>query len=145
MPGVKWITVLEGINDINAVMHASSPDTRFSADDLIDAYQQMIDEAHTRGVKVIGCTLTPYGGSSGYRDAGEAIREAANDWIRAPGHFDAVVDFDKATRDANDPKKFSPAAESPDLLHPGDAGYKTMAGAFDLKMFAPALAHSRKH
>ena len=140
VPGVKWITLLEGINDISGATRANAPDTHFSADDLIAAYKEMIDEAHSRGVKVIGCTLTPFGGSSVYKDAGEAIREAANDWIRAPGHFDAVVDFDKATRDANDPTKFSPAAESPDLLHPGDAGYKMMAGAFDLKVFATSSA-----
>lgn len=144
VPGVKWITVLEGINDINGAMRANSPDTKFSADDLIAAYKEMIDEAHSRGVKVIGCTLTPYGGSSGYKDQGEAIREAANDWIRAAGHFDAVVDFDKVTRDASDTQKFSPAAESPDLLHPGDAGYKMMAGAFDLKIFEGASTRTGK-
>ncbi len=143
VPGVKWITVLEGINDINLAMRqkataaAGGPEAPpFSADDLIEAYEQIIDAAHMRGIKVIGCTLTPYGGSSGYKDEGEAIREAANDWIRTSGKFDAVVDFDKVTRDASDPKRFSPAAESPDMLHPGDAGYKMMGDAFELRMFA---------
>jgi lysophospholipase L1-like esterase len=150
VPGVKWVTVLEGINDINGAMRAASTPpppgapapAPFSADDLIAAYRQMIDTAHERGVKVIGCTITPYGGSSGYKDAGEAIREAANDWIRAKGHFDAVVDFDAATRDSADPKRFSAAAESPDLLHPGDAGYKMMANAFNLAVFAPQATAS---
>lgn len=156
VPGVKWITVLEGINDINAAMReraaaaarasesaASSATTTqpdavaFSAGDLIAAYQQMIEAAHMRGIKVIGCTLTPYGESSGYKDEGEAIREAANNWIRTSGQFDAVIDFDKVTRDAADPKKFSAAADSPDMLHPGDAGYKMMADAFKVAMFAP--------
>jgi lysophospholipase L1-like esterase len=146
VPGVKWITVLEGINDINGAMRAvatqgaasSAPTSgaAFSAEDLIAAYEQMIDAAHMRGIKVIGCTLTPYGGSSGYKDQGEAIREAANNWIRTSGKFDAVIDFDKVTRDANDPKRFSPTAESPDLLHPGDAGYKMMGEAIDLRMFS---------
>ncbi len=145
VPGVKWITVLEGINDINAAIRARAMAAEgrggevepFSAEDLIAAYQQMIAEAHMRGIKVIGCTLTPYGESSGYKPEGEAIREAANDWIRNSGQFDAVVDFDKATRDASDPKKFSAAADSPDMLHPGDAGYKMMGDAFKLAMFAP--------
>ena len=143
VPGVKWITVLEGINDINLAMRqkaaaaAGGPEApAFSADDLIAAYEQIIDAAHMRGIKVIGCTLTPYGGSSGFTDEGEAIREAANNWIRTSGKFDAVVDFDKVTRDASDPKRFSPAAESPDMLHPGDAGYKMMGDAFELRMFA---------
>ena len=90
-----------------------------------------------RGIKVIGCTLTPYGESSGYKDEGEAIREAANTWIRTSGRFDAVVDFDKVTRDATNTKNFSAAADSPDMLHPGDAGYKMMGDAFKLAMFAP--------
>ncbi|MGH9575316.1 MAG: SGNH/GDSL hydrolase family protein [Candidatus Acidiferrales bacterium] len=145
VPGVKWVTVLEGINDINAAIRAKAAAEEgrgaelasFSAEDLIAAYHQMIEEAHTRGIKVIGCTLTPYGESSGYKDAGEAIREAANNWIRTSGEFDAVVDFDKATRDATNPKDFSASADSPDMLHPGDAGYKMMADAFKLAMFAP--------
>jgi len=79
-------------------------------------------------------------GSNVYTDAGEAIREAANQWIRKSGEFDAVVDFDAATRDTNDPKRFRPEADSPDLLHPGDAGYRLMAQAFDLAVFAPSRA-----
>lgn len=145
VPGVKWITVLEGINDINAAIRAKAAAAEgrggelasFSAEDLIAAYQQMIEEAHMRGIKVIGCTLTPYGESSGYKDEGEAIREAANTWIRTSGRFDAVVDFDKVTRDATNTKNFSAAADSPDMLHPGDAGYKMMGDAFKLAMFAP--------
>ncbi|HKQ88955.1 MAG TPA: SGNH/GDSL hydrolase family protein [Candidatus Acidoferrales bacterium] len=145
VPGVKWITVLEGINDINGAMRAKAAAAEgrggeleaFSAEDLIAAYRQMINAAHMHGIKVIGCTLTPYGESSGYKDEGEAIREAANNWIRTSGQFDAVVDFDEVTRDSADPKKFSAAADSPDMLHPGDAGYKMMADAFKVAMFAP--------
>lgn len=134
VPGVKWIILLEGINDISFAMR-QVPLT-FSADDLIAAYRQVIEAAHLRGIKVIGCTLTPYGGSGGYRDAGEAIREAANDWIRNSGEFDAIVDFDAATRDSADPKRFRAEAGSPDMLHPGDPGYQLMADAIDLKIFS---------
>lgn len=134
VPGVKWIILLEGINDISFAMR-QVPLT-FSADDLIAAYRQVIAAAHIRGIKVIGCTLTPYGGSGGYKDAGEAIREAANQWIRTSGEFDAVVDFEAATRDSADPKRFRAEAGSPDMLHPGDPGYKLMADAIDLKIFS---------
>ena len=106
-----------------------------TAEDLIAAYRQVIETAHLYGVKVIGCTLTPYGGSNVYTEAGEAIRQAANQWIRTSGAFDAVVDFDAATRDPKDPRRFRPEADSPDMLHPGDAGYKLMGEAFDLKIF----------
>jgi lysophospholipase L1-like esterase len=138
VPGVKWIILLEGINDISFAMR-QVPLT-FSADDLIAAYRQVIEAAHLRGIKVIGCTLTPYGGSGGYKDAGEAIRVAANVWIRNSGEFDAVVDFDAATRDSADPKRFRAEAGSPDMLHPGDPGYKLMADAIDLKIFSANAA-----
>lgn len=145
VPGVKWITVLEGINDIALVTRqpasAAGPaspaaTTQFSVDDLISAYRQIIESAHLHGVKVIGCTMTPFGGSSVYTDRGEAMREAANEWIRHSGAFDAVVDFDAATRDSSDPHRFRAEADSPDMLHPGDPGYKLMADAFDLSIFA---------
>ena len=136
VPGVKWLTLLEGINDITAATRpGATPQAPFSADDLIAAYRQVVEMAHVQGVKVIGCTLTPYGDSNVYTDSGEAIRQKANDWIRTSGAFDAVVDFDAATRDAGHPSRFRPEADSPDMLHPGDAGYKLMAEAFDLSVF----------
>ena len=155
VPGVRWITVLEGINDITfagrrfgqppAGAPAGPPATTpalppVTADDLIGAYRQMIESAHLHGIRVIGCTLTPFGGSSAYSERGEAMRQAVNDWIRTSGAFDAVVDFDAVTRDAKDPQRFRPEAESPDLLHPGDGGYRLMAEAFDLALFVrPAV------
>jgi lysophospholipase L1-like esterase len=140
VPGVKWITLLEGINDITAatrhLRNGGAPaGPAITADDLIAAYQQVIEIAHLHGIKVIGCTLTPYGESPVFTDQGEAIRQAANTWIRTSGAFDAVVDFDAATRDPRQPTRFRPEADSPDMLHPGDAGYRLMAEAFDLAIF----------
>jgi len=133
-PGVRWITLLEGINDITGA-RPQEGDPSFSADDLIAAYRQVIETAHLYGVKVAGCTLTPFGGSNVYTEERDAIREAANEWIRSSGEFDAVIDFDAAVRDADDPKRFSTEADSPDLLHPGDAGYQMMADSIDLSIF----------
>jgi lysophospholipase L1-like esterase len=134
-PGIKWLMLLEGINDITGATRESGT-SAITADDLIAGYRQVIEAAHARGVKVIGCTITPYGGSTAYRDAGEAMREAVNRWVRTRGAFDAVVDFDAATRDANDPKRFRAEVDSPDLLHPANAGYKLMANAIDLSIFS---------
>ena len=142
LPGVKWITLLEGINDISGGARQTGPNA-FSADDLIAAYKQVIEMAHGAGVRVIGCTLTPFGGSSAYSDHGEEIRSAANAFIRS-GAFDAVIDFDAAVRDAADPKRFRKEADSPDLLHPGDAGYKLMGDSVDLKIFSAGNGAARK-
>jgi lysophospholipase L1-like esterase len=142
VPGVRWITLLEGINDISGGAPPGRPAT-LTAEELIGAYRQVIEQAHALGVKVVGCTITPYGGSSVYSEAGEAIRQAANRWIRTSGAFDAVVDFDAVVRDPSQPDRMRPEADSPDLLHPGDAGYRMMADAFDLGIFGTGRAPGR--
>jgi lysophospholipase L1-like esterase len=134
--GVKWLMILEGINDIGqALRTGAAPEAAITADDVIGAYKQMIDRAHTHGIKVIGCTLTPYVGAAYASDAGESVRSAVNNWIKTGGAFDAVVDFDTATRDPANPKQFLPAYNNTDHLHPNDAGYKAMADAVDLTIF----------
>jgi len=125
--GVKWLTILEGINDIG---RGPVP-----AEDLIAGMQQMIERAHTHGIRVIGCTMTPFEGAGYYSEKGEEVRKAVNQWIRSGKAFDAVVDFDAVTRDPAAPGKFRAEFDSGDHLHPGDAGYKAMAEAFDLALF----------
>jgi lysophospholipase L1-like esterase len=135
-PGVKWLMILEGINDIGqALRNGAPPENAITADDVIGAYKQMIERARSHGIKVVGCTLTPYGGAGYASDAGEAVRSAVNAWIRTSGAFDAVVDFDAATRDPANPKQFLRAYNNNDNLHPNDAGYKAMADAVDLSIF----------
>jgi lysophospholipase L1-like esterase len=62
--GVKWLMILEGINDMNSVSRPLPGTAPVTADDLINAMKQMIDRAHTHDIKVIGCTLTPFGNAS---------------------------------------------------------------------------------
>jgi lysophospholipase L1-like esterase len=130
-PGVKWLMIMEGINDIGL----SSSSDPVSSDDLIAALKQLIERAHEHGIKVIGGTLTPYEGAAYARESGEQIRMAVNQWIRSGGAFDAVVDFEAATRDPEHPKQFRPGFNNGDHLHPNDAGYQAMAEAIDLSIF----------
>jgi lysophospholipase L1-like esterase len=132
--GVKWLMIMEGINDIGIAARQPGP-TALVADDLIGAISQLIERAHTHGIKVIGCTLTPYGGAGYASENGEAVRTALNTWIRTSGAFDAVVDFDKATQDAENTKQFRAGFNNTDHLHPNDAGYKAMAESIDLSIF----------
>jgi lysophospholipase L1-like esterase len=136
-PGVKWLMVLEGINDIGTLGAATPPPTPITSEALIWVLRQIIDRAHAHGIKVIGCTLTPYEGAGYARENGEVIRETVNRWIRTSGAFDAVVDFDAATRDPNHPKRLRPEFDPGDHLHPNDAGYTAMAAAIDLSIFTP--------
>ena len=126
--GVKWLIVLEAINDIGQMTGPNAPaNSSLSADEVIGIYRQMIEKAHSQGIAVIGATLTPYEGATYYSEKGEVIRQAVNQWIRTSKAFDGVVDFDLATRDPNNPKKFKPGFNNGDNLHPNDEGYKAMA------------------
>jgi len=136
LPGVTHVIVLEGINDIGNARQNPMP----TAADLIAAHKQLIEQAHARGLKIVGATLTPFWGAAYYTEAGEAKRQALNEWIRTSKAYDGVVDFDKATRDPGDPKKLLEKYDSCDYLHPSDAGYKAMGDAIDLSLFKTASA-----
>jgi lysophospholipase L1-like esterase len=129
--GVTHVVVLEGINDIGVARSNPTP----TAADLIAGHKQLIARAHARGLKIYGATLTPFEGAGYFTQEGEAKRQALNDWIRTSGAYDGVIDFDAVTRDPSAPTKFAPAFDSGDHLHPGDAGYKAMGDAVDLKLF----------
>ena len=133
--GVKYLVILEGINDIGQSFTPLNPRDPVTAPDLIAAFTQLTRRAHTHNIKVYGATLTPYLGAGYASPAGEAVRQALNQWIRTTPEFDAVIDFDKATSDPANPSVFSPTADSGDHLHPGDAGYKAMANSIDLNLF----------
>jgi lysophospholipase L1-like esterase len=132
--GVKWVILLEGINDINIRGRAEGPNA-LTAEELIWGYQQIIARCHAQGIKVIGATIMPEEGVPTASERGEQIRQAANKWIREKGHFDAVVDFDAAVRDAQHPGKIRAEIDPGDHIHPNDLGNKMMADAFDLGVF----------
>jgi lysophospholipase L1-like esterase len=132
--GVKWVILLEGINDINIRGWNDGPDG-LTSDELIAGYKQIINRAHTHGIKVIGATLTPEEGVPTMSDRGEKIRQTVNEWIRTSGAFDAVVDFDAVIRDPSRPIRMRPELNPGDHIHPNDAGNQAMADAFDLKLF----------
>lgn len=133
--GVKYLIILEGINDIGHITRPNRPQDQVTADELILGLEQLVEFGHQHGIKVFGGTITPYQGAKYYSARGEQIREAVNHWIRTSGVFDGVIDFDKATRDPANPQTFAPRIGSTDDLHPGDAGYKIMGDSIDLKLF----------
>ena len=133
--GVKYLIILESINDIGHAQDLHHPYDVVTADDLIAGLSQLATRAHTHGIKVFGATLTPYVGAGYASPKGEAIREAVNQWIRTTNQLDGVIDFDKATRDPANPNVYLPADEHGDHLHPNDAGYKVMGDSIDLNIF----------
>ncbi len=140
-PAAKYLIVLEAINDLGALSRTSDATAAQHADlvaRLIAAYRQIILRAQAAGLTVYGATLTPWLGADYYHPdaASEADRVALNAWIRTPGHFDAVIDFDRAVRDPAAPGHMLPSFDSGDHLHPSPAGYKAMADAIPLALFA---------
>ncbi|MBO9710937.1 MAG: SGNH/GDSL hydrolase family protein [Caulobacter sp.] len=138
--GVRWVILLEGVNDLGVLTRDQPVPPQAHAAivaEVTAAYRQMIDRAHARGIKVIGATILPYGGSGYYHPTAEneADRQAINAWIRTPGNFDAVVDFDAVMRDPARPDHMLAAHDSGDGLHPSPAGYKVMGEAIPLSLF----------
>lgn len=131
--GVRWLIILEAINDIG-----QTPDSLAAsqvASDLIAAYQQMIDKSHARGILVYGATILPFKESFYYTDFREVARNSVNDWIRNSGRFDAVIDFDLALQNPENPLTLLPDVHTGDYLHPNEAGYRLMGEFIDLKFF----------
>jgi lysophospholipase L1-like esterase len=130
--GIHWLIILEGVNDLGSTKDSTAA---FDvARDLIAAYDKMIGDAHARGIKVYGATIMPFKKSFYYRPYRDAARNSINEWIRTSGHFDAVIDFDKAMRDPEDGSTLLSEAQS-DYLHPSELGHKMLGESVNLALF----------
>jgi lysophospholipase L1-like esterase len=147
-PGVKTLVLLIGINDIGGLSREGevTPEKRAAVvAGLIAGYRQLIARAHERGIRVVGATILPCGGTKIYRSDAEADadRQAVNAWIRGSGAFDAVIDFDRVTRDPEHPERLLPAYDSGDQLHPSPAGYRAMGAAVPIEVLMGAAKRRR--
>lgn len=141
-PGVTHLLVIEGINDLGTLTRdaPATPEQHAAlVREMIGVLRQIVARARAHGINVIGGTIMPDGASAYYHPdaANEADRAAVNAWIRAPGNFDAVIDFDAAMRDPANPARLRPDLDSGDGLHPSIAGYQAMADAVPLAVLAP--------
>ena len=137
---MRWLIVFEGVNDLGGLARTgevSQAEHAVRARRVVAAYEQILGRAHAHGIRVIGATITPYVGSDYYHPGplSEADRQAVNEWIRAPGHFDAVIDFDAVVRDPRQPDRLRSDYDCGDHLHPSAAGYKAMGESIPLTLF----------
>ncbi len=137
----RWLIVFEGVNDLGGLARngeVPAADHAALVQRVLAAYQQVIARAHAHGLRVYGATITPYTGSDYYHPGplSEADRQAVNAWIRTPGNFDALIDFDAVVRDPQHPEQLLPAFDCGDHLHPSPPGYKAMGAAIPLSLFA---------
>jgi len=131
--GVRWLIILEGINDIG--QSPDSTDAISIANNLIEAYKQMTQKAHLYGIKVYCATILPFKGSFYYTGFRETAREKVNDWIRNNSTIDAIIDFDLIMRNPEDTLSLHPELHTGDFLHPNEMGYRIMGESIDLKLF----------
>jgi lysophospholipase L1-like esterase len=139
--GVRYLIVLEGVNDLGGLARTKEVTAEEHAvfvQRVLAAYEQIIARAHAHGLHVIGATILPYVGSNYYHPGplSERDRQTVNAWIRT--HFDGVIDFDEITRDPANPDHLLPGFDSGDHLHPSPAGYAAMANGFSLSIFKRA-------
>lgn len=140
--GIVSLVVFHGVNDIGTAEAAVEEQARVTAD-LVGAYQEIVDRARARGIRVHGATLLPFGGNDSYDDpAGrrEATRQAVNAWIRGSDRFDAVIDFDRVVRDRARPGRLRADVDSGDHLHLNPVGYRMLADAVPLRLLDHRLA-----
>jgi len=131
--GATDVIIQHGINDIihpvgveeNVFRPWSDmPTVKEMTDGISKIY---VSHARELGLKVWSGTLLPIYGWRTYNEDREKMRNEFNEWLRTSPLFDGCIDFDKAVRDADNPKAFAPGFDSGDHLHPSEAAYKAMA------------------
>nr|WP_263325128.1 SGNH/GDSL hydrolase family protein [Neobacillus sp. Marseille-Q6967] len=133
--GVKYVIVLQGVNDI---IHSCGPNPisiPVCAEEIIAGLKKYIQLAHEKNIKIFGATIMPFGGYNGITTQEEKKRQQVNNWIRTSGEFDAVIDFDKVTQNPDNPNELLPVYDSGDHLHPSKNGAKAMADSIDVSFF----------
>ena len=145
-PGVKYVILGLGINDIAFPGSLTPASEKITAEMVIAGYRQLIARAHRKGIKIIGTTNAPFEDSflalappakpiTFYTSEKEIVRQKVNEWILRSGECDGVVDLDQVLRDPNHPTKINPAYDSGDHLHPNDTGAIAEGNAFPLTLF----------
>ena len=129
LPGVRYVLLLEGTNDLGGGDNAAPA----PAQQVIDAMRTIAGRVHAAGRRIVGATILPMCNAAG--SAKEQARLAVNAWIRTSGTFDAVLDFDAVLRDPADPTVIR-ADRRTDCYHPNAAGDRLLGDSIDLKVFA---------
>ncbi len=124
--GVTGVIFAMGTND-NAMARSLKALENCNAEKLMAGLLDLVSLSKKAGLKTYIATITPRGGSMGYRDYHEAERQKLNQLIRSCDVIDGVIDFDAATRSAENPEFMAERCDSGDHLHPGPIGGKRMA------------------
>ncbi|MFJ2091202.1 SGNH/GDSL hydrolase family protein [Streptomyces sp. NPDC087901] len=125
LPGLRTVLVHLGVNDLQQPPSQTDPAL------VLAGYRQLVLRARDAGLRVVGATITPFGGWTRWTPELETVRQRINAAVRTGRLFDAVADFDGALRDPDHPERMLPAFDSGDGLHPNPSGHAALAAAVD--------------
>ncbi|MFE2934278.1 SGNH/GDSL hydrolase family protein [Streptomyces sp. NPDC059278] len=125
LPGLRTVLVHLGVNDLQQPPSQTDPAL------VLAGYRQLVLRARNAGLRTVGATIAPFGGWTRWTPELETVRQRINAAARTGRIFDAVVDFDAALRDAQNPARLLPAYDSGDGLHPNPSGHAALAAAVD--------------
>ena len=142
-PGVKYVILALGVNDILFPGSFIDGKEAMTAKLLIAGNRELVARAHKAGIRAIGTTIPPFEHAlfrnpffdQFYSPEKEKVRQEVNEWIRHGGAFDGVIDFDEAVRDPEHPTQILPGYDSGDHLHVNDAGNVAQGNAIALTLF----------
>ena len=128
LPGVRYVLLLEGTNDLGGGTYAPPA----PAAQVVGAMTTIVARVHAAGRRIVGATILPMCNAVG--SAKEQARLAVNQWIRTSGTFDAVLDFDAVLRAPGDPTVIRPEWRT-DCYHPNAEGDRVLGESIDLSVF----------
>ncbi len=130
--GVSTVITLIGVNDLLQPGLTAPREQEADAESLIDGMRALIHLSHMEGVRILGGTITPFGGYLlTHTPEREKVRQTVNHWIREGHEFDGIIDFDAAIRDPVRPERITDGWHLGDRLHPNAQGGKMMAALVD--------------
>lgn len=148
--GVKYAVIKIGANDITHPESESiknyygGPYYQPTSAELIEGFKEFITNCHTKGIKVIGCTITQWNGTTrdyfGTSDTPEytwtaadwKIAEEVNAWMLKSKELDGVVDLAKLSANPKDSTTLRSDWTS-DFIHPNDKAQMAWANEFPLE------------
>ena len=136
--GIDTVILALGVNDVSqpgSGEFCPPVDERCTFEEFAAGVSRTVLTLRKAGMRVIGCTITHFGGMMGCCEETLRLRREINAWLArrtAAGELDGLIDFAAAVADPQNPDRLLPAYDSGDHLHPSKLGGEKMAEAIRL-------------
>lgn len=135
------VILLEGINDIlHPAIGEAPPEEAVSAEQIVAGLEKCAEISHKYSCRVLAATLLPFRGCKDHwRPWHEEKRCNVNRMLWKSSSFDGILDFDRWSRDSQDPTRLDPTGGSEDALHPGKMGGIQISDQIDLNILSKGM------